>query len=183
MTKKHLMIATGAAALLAASPAFAGTATVIINSQLSVIDGCVINGSPGGASVILNFGTIQNAGAITGPIDAQTGAGAITLLCNVSSLTAAISVGPGANGSTAQPTLRNPAAAGTAAEFVPYDIYAAAGRTPASKYVPDGTSIAFNGGVITANVPSSIDFFGRIPTATNAVSGSYADPRTATVSF
>lgn len=184
MTKKLLMAATGALALMAASPAFAQTADVTINSQLAVQDGCIINGGPA-ATALLDFGLLQNAGGQTANIDAQTSTGAISVSCNVSSTTAAFTIGKGANGSTTLRTLQNAAAIGGAGEFVSYRLYATPGRTPASEYVPDGTSIPFNGGVITAGTPFEIVVYGRIAAgdANLAVSGNYTDNATGTLTF
>lgn len=183
MTRKILMATAGAVALVSGSPAFAGTANVDINTQLTVQDGCVING--GTSTALLDFGTIQNAGGTTVNIDAQTAPGAISVSCNVSSTTATFQIGKGANGSDTLRTLSNPAAAGTAGEFVPYHLYATAGRTPASEYLPSGNQIAFNGGVITAGTPFDITLYGQIAggDTSQAVAGSYTDVASGTLTF
>lgn len=183
MTKKLTMVVAGTLALIAASPALAQSANVNINSQLAVQDGCLING--GGAGALLDFGLLQNAAALTVNIDAQTLTGAIVVSCNVSSTTAAFTIGKGNNGSTILRTLANPAATGTPGEFVAYRLYATAGRTPASEYVPDGTTQPVNGGVIVAGTPFEITVYGRItaPDANPAVAGPYTDQTAGTLTF
>jgi spore coat protein U-like protein len=187
MSKKLLITVAGTAALLVASPALAGSATVDINAKLDVIDGCVINGGAGVSDVQIDFGTVQNIAAVSTDIDAQTGPtlAGINVSCNVSSTTAAFEIGKGVNGSTTVRTLTNPAAVGTPGEFVAYHLYSNAARTSAFEYRPDGTTFPVNGGVITAGVPFSIIVYGRILNgdANNAVAGSYTDTASGTLTF
>lgn len=186
MSKNVITTTAGAIALLAASPAFAGSATVSINTTLDVADGCVINGGGGASAAQIDFGTVQNIAAVTGNIDAQTGgATGINVSCNVSSTTAAFTIGKGANGSSSVRTLSNSAASGTPGEFVAYHLYSSPARTSASEYLPDGTAFPVNGGVITANAPFTIVVYGRILSGdgANAVAGSYTDNTSGTLTF
>lgn len=184
MIRNALWSAGGAAALLATAPAFAQTSDVLINFQLDVKSGCEINS--GNATALLDFG-VKQAGSTSAMIDAQTAAGAISVLCNISSTVATFEIGKGQNDGVGNLRfLNNPlVVAGGAGAQIAYRLYATPGRTPASEYVPDGTKIPVNGGVITAGAPFEITIYGRIESgdAKMAVTGTYTDQAAGTLTF
>lgn len=166
--------------LLIAVPAAAQTTDVTLDIELDVVGSCQING--GNATALLDFGS-KPAGAFTGTIDAQTAAGAISVLCNVSSTAGSFSIGPGQNDLGAQRNLVNPLVVGPLGSLA-YRLFADAGRTPASEYLPD-IKLPINGGVITTGTPFEITIYGRIEETgtTNLIAGRYADQAVGTLAF
>jgi spore coat protein U-like protein len=164
MSRKLLMAATGAAALFAAAPAWAQSASENIIVSLKVDPTCSINVNQL-LSGSLAFPTVQTAGALQGDIDAQTttsGAGGINVECNTASGVPMFAIGTGANDSGGVRRLRNI----SSGQLVPYRLYADAARSSAFEFTPDGTKRAVNGGSpVTPNVAFDIVVYGRISKA------------------
>ena len=181
MTKKLVFAAATALASLASTPAFAQrSATVLIDIQLTIANGCIIN-SNSNPTALLDFGT-QQQGSTAGPFDAQTAAGAISVLCNATSTTASFGIGPGQNDAGLGRVLTSPSAPGA---VIPYQLFSASSRSPASEYLNTGNTFLVNGGVITTGVPFEITVFGRIPSIGGGrnVAGLYTDQVTGTLTF
>jgi hypothetical protein len=174
---------------LFATDAFAQqSATVDIFVTLSVLDGCVINGSTSPSNSLLSFGTIQNPGALALDVTAQ--GQPINVLCNVDSTSATFQIDAGNNDSGGVHRLTKdrlvPLGGGTPPppRFVNYHVYARPGD-PSSEYLI-GTPIPIGGngvlggpppGVIRAGVPFDITLFGTILNTDirDAVAGTYND--------
>jgi hypothetical protein len=185
VSRKLLNAIIGAAALCTVTPAFAqSSASVTITSLLQIQDGCLINGG-GLASSLLNFGVIQNAGAVTGGRRATTsqGGGPIIVSCNVNSTTAAFQIDAGNNDSGGVHRLRNVTGIGGApGEFLEYHLYSNFALT--SEYLI-GSPIAVNGGIIASGSPFEIVVYGEIPNdqITQGVAGLYQDIVQAKLTF
>ena len=186
MNKKLVFATATALASLASAPAFAQRSEdVLIDIQLTIANGCIINSSAN-PTALLDFGIQQQVtvggGQNPGPFDAQTAAGAITVLCNATSTTASFGIGPGQNDAGLGRVLTSPSAPGA---VIPYQLFSASSRSPASEYLNTGNTFLVNGGVITTGVPFEITVFGRIPSIGGGrnVAGLYTDQVTGTLTF
>ena len=159
-------MATALPAALFATDAFAQrTASVDIFVDLTVQDGCVINGDTSSNST-LSFGTIQNPGTLAVNITAQ--GQPINVVCNVDSTTATFQIDNGNNDSAGIHRLASPTPLGGGPRFINYHVYARP-NDPSSEYLI-GTPIPIGGGVlggplpgaITAGVPFNIILHGTI---------------------
>lgn len=126
MNSNTIIKALAFGALFCATPAFAqSSAAVDVQVSLRVAAGCSINGSGtggGGTPAVLDFGTIQNAGAQQFDLTTSTisaGSTPIEVSCNVTNPAATIALSEGQNLASGSRRLAN--AAGT--QFVAYRVY------------------------------------------------------------
>lgn len=152
-----------AAAAIAATPAFAGTATNNMPVSVNVINSCTVAASP------MNFGGVTSIGGA--PINTTS---SIALTCtNGASYDVALDNGTHASGS--QRNLAN------GAVTIPYNIYLDAGRTSAWGNTSGTNTVAGTAGV-TGVV--ALTAYGQIPASASSVTaGSYTDTVTVTVTF
>lgn len=175
---------------LFATQAFAQqSAKVDILVNLTVQDGCVINGGTSPTS-ILSFGTIQNPGALSVDLTAQ--GDEITILCNVDSTTAAFQIDNGDFDLGGVHRLGDGALFGNQ-RFVNYHVFASPTYDSALEYVngvpiPIGSVPLIGGpalGTLTAGNPAKMRVYGLIYNADfrNARANTYGDTLHARLTF
>lgn len=154
-----------AAAAIAATPAFAGTATNNMPVSVNVINSCTVAASP------MNFGGVTSIG---GGVAVNT-TSSIALTCtNGASYDVALD-----NGTHAVSGQRNLANGG--GTTIPYNVYTDAART-----APWGATSGTNtvAGVAGATGAVALTAYGQIPgTAASVTAGTYTDTVTVTVTF
>lgn len=158
-----LMVSGGAANAQSVNGTLVVTATIPASCTINTV-----------GNALIDFGTV----ALSTPPVALDGNTTIPLVftCTADSTTATFTINAGVNDSGGTHRLRNPAVAGTAAEFLIYKIYPTAARTAATEYTI-GTPRSINGGIVTAGVATTVPLFARIVATENAKSlaGSYTD--------
>lgn len=156
-------------ALALASQAQAATVTGTINSTLTLIAACQVNGSAGTSGVNfgnLNFGTQD---ALFGTANAQVmgpGGGAMSILCS-NGTGASIRVRAGAHDGSSSGGTR--ALADGNGNFVPYDFYTDAGHT-----VP----LAIDGSIAvptSTGVAQTVNLYGQAKGKAGLPAGTYTD--------
>lgn len=156
-----------AASWLAPGAALAGTATNSLSSQTTVTTACNVSGST------LAFGSAINPIG-TVPVDATA---TLTIECTAATpFSVALSAGTNAGGITnfSQRKLKN------GSYTLGYQLYVDAGRT---SVWGDGTNSSTTyGGNGTGGV-LSVTIYGRLPTLTGTVPGTYTDTVTVTVTY
>jgi spore coat protein U-like protein len=188
-------IAAALPCALFATDAFAQqSATVDIFVDLTVRDGCVVNGSTSPSS-LLTFGAIQNPAALFGDVTAQ--GQPIEVRCNVDSTSATFQIDAGNNDSGGVHRLAQNqlivVGGGTPPppRFINYHVYARPGDTSSVYLI--GTPIPIGGGVlggsppgvIRAGVPFNITLYGSILNADirEAVASNYTDTLRGVLTF
>lgn len=167
--KKSNLLALACMVILAASSAFAGTATSNLNVSATVTANCLITANA------LAFGAydpiVANA---TTPLNVAT---TINVTCtNNSAATVTLDQGlTPAAGSTAAAPLRQMAGGGT---VLPYSIFQDAAHT-----IVWGNTAATGVADTGSGVQQTINVFGQIPAAQNVPAASYADTVVATITF
>ena len=154
-------------ALFGAS-ATAGTANSSISVSATVVSSCIVSGGS------LNFGSAIDPTAGSGPIDSST---SITVVCTATTPYAvALNAGLNAGGATnfSSRSIRN------GLKTLGYQLYADALHT----------TVWGDGSSATATVPGlgtgsnqSLTVYGRLPSVTGAVPGTYNDTVTVTVTY
>lgn len=165
MSKKLLMAATGAAALFAATPAFAqSTAGVILDIDMAISPTCKILGNVGNINngrTRISFGDV-NPLTQTTDVDSDgsvQGTAGVTVTCNTSSTIASFALGGGKAPSGSTRRMGGRLNGG----LVGYRVYSSASRAPGTEYT--GSPVPVNGGNIVPGAPFTIPFFGRVTLA------------------
>jgi spore coat protein U-like protein len=160
-------IALGAAAIvaLAASPAFAATATNTMPVSVNVINSCTVSASP------MSFGSLSSVGGANVDTSAD-----MSVNCTINAAYD-VAVSLGANAATG--TQRYLVSTTDATKQIPYNLYSDALRTktwgPSSPDTVTGTG---------SGVAQTLTAYGRIPSSASAVpAGTYKDTVTITVTF
>ncbi|MBN9206916.1 spore coat U domain-containing protein [Methylibium petroleiphilum] len=164
----HHLIAAAALLAVAAPATAAGTATGSFQVQATVASACTVSGS------LLNFGGSIDPLVSAVPIDASS---TLTVRCtNTTPYTVALDAGIHAGGAAVFGN-RNMS---NGAQTIGYQLYLDAGRatvwgngTASSSTVP-GTGTGSN---------QSLTIYGRLPSLTGVVPGSYSDTVTVTISY
>jgi spore coat protein U-like protein len=163
--------------LALASQAQAATVTGSINSTLTLISACQVNGSSGTSGLnfgALNFGT-QDALFVTA--NAQVlggGGGAMSILCSAGTVPA-IKVRAGLHDGQSSGGTR--ALADGAGNFVPYDLYTDTGRT---------TLLAIDGTITlptSTGVAQTVNLYGKAVGKAGLPAGVYSDTISVELSF
>ncbi|MFP3446725.1 spore coat U domain-containing protein [Pseudomonas sp. SIMBA_067] len=163
--------------LALASQAQAATVTGSINSTLTLISACQVNGSSGTSGLnfgALNFGT-QDALFVTA--NAQVlggGGGAMSILCSAGTVPA-IKVRAGLHDGQSSGGTR--ALADGAGNFVPYDLYIDTGRT---------TLLAIDGTITlptSTGVAQTVNLYGKAVGKAGLPAGVYSDTISVELSF
>jgi len=163
--------------LALASQAQAATVTGSINSTLTLISACQVNGSSGTSGLnfgALNFGT-QDALFVTA--NAQVlggGGGAMSILCSAGTVPA-IKVRAGLHDGQSSGGTR--ALADGSGNFVPYDLYTDSGRT---------TLLAIDGTITlptSTGVAQTVNLYGKAVGKAGLPAGVYSDTISVELSF
>ncbi|MBH3451145.1 spore coat protein U domain-containing protein [Pseudomonas putida] len=163
--------------LALASQTQAATVTGSINSTLTLISACQVNGSSGTSGLnfgALNFGT-QDALFVTA--NAQVlggGGGAMSILCSAGTVPA-IKVRAGLHDGQSSGGTR--ALADGAGNFVPYDLYTDTGRT---------TLLAIDGTITlptSTGVAQTVNLYGKAVGKAGLPAGVYSDTISVELSF
>ena len=163
--------------LALASQAQAATVTGSINSTLTLISACQVNGSSGTSGLnfgALNFGT-QDALFVTA--NAQVlggGGGAMSILCSAGTVPV-IKVRAGLHDGQSSGGTR--ALADGAGNFVPYDLYTDTGRT---------TLLAIDGTITlptSTGVAQTVNLYGKAVGKAGLPAGVYSDTISVELSF
>jgi len=163
--------------LALASQAQAATVTGSINSTLTLISACQVNGSSGTSGLnfgALNFGT-QDALFVTA--NAQVlggGGGAMSILCSAGTVPA-IKVRAGLHDGQSSGGTR--ALADGSGNFVPYDLYTDTGRT---------TLLAIDGTITlptSTGVAQTVNLYGKAVGKAGLPAGVYSDTISGELSF
>ncbi|HGM6309671.1 MAG: Csu type fimbrial protein [Pseudomonas putida] len=163
--------------LALASQAQAATVTGSINSTLTLISACQVNGSSGTSGLnfgALNFGT-QDALFVTA--NAQVlggGGGAMSILCSAGTVSA-IKVRAGLHDGQSSGGTR--ALADGSGNFVPYDLYTDTGRT---------TLLAIDGTITlptSTGVAQTVNLYGKAVGKAGLPAGVYSDTISVELSF
>ncbi|GLO09926.1 protein CsuA [Pseudomonas putida] len=163
--------------LALASQAQAATVTGSINSTLTLISACQVNGSSGTSGLnfgALNFGT-QDALFVTA--NAQVlggGGGAMSILCSAGTVPA-IKVRAGLHDGQSSGGTR--ALADGSGNFVPYDLYTDTGRT---------TLLAIDGTITlptSTGVAQTVNLYGKAVGKAGLPAGVYSDTISVELSF
>ena len=190
MIRTYLAMAAATVALLVGPPAFAQReAPVDILVDLTIQEGCVINGGTSPTS-ILSFGTVQNALALAVDLDAQ--GDEMSVLCNTDSTSASFQIDNGDFDSAGVHRLRDGTLFGTP-RFINYRVYASPTYDSALEYVngvpiPIGSAGVLGGpalGTITAGNAFKMRVYGRILNADvrDAPARTYGDTLHARLTF
>ncbi|MEX5503836.1 spore coat U domain-containing protein [Pseudomonas putida] len=162
---------------LVASQAQAATVTGSINSTLTLISACQVNGSSGTSGLnfgALNFGT-QDALFVTA--NAQVlggGGGAMSILCSAGTVPV-VKVRAGLHDGQSSGGTR--ALADGAGNFVPYDLYTDTGRT---------TLLAIDGTITlptSTGVAQTVNLYGKAVGKAGLPAGVYSDTISVELSF
>jgi spore coat protein U-like protein len=163
--------------LALASQAQAATVTGSINSTLTLISACQVNGSSGTSGLnfgALNFGT-QDALFVTA--NAQVlggGGGAMSILCSAGTVPV-VKVRAGLHDGQSSGGTR--ALADGAGNFVPYDLYTDTGRT---------TLLAIDGTITlptSTGVAQTVNLYGKAVGKAGLPAGVYSDTISVELSF
>ncbi|MFF7064535.1 spore coat protein U domain-containing protein [Pseudomonas sp. NPDC008258] len=163
--------------LALASQAQAATVTGTINSTLTLIAACQVNGSSGTSGLnfgALNFGTQD---ALFTTVNGQVlggGGGAMSILCSAGTVPA-IRVRAGAHDGQSSGGTR--ALADGAGNFVPYDFYTDAGRT--QLLAIDGTITL----PTSTGVAQTVNLYGQARGKAGLPAGVYTDTVAVELSF
>lgn len=187
MSRKLLMAATGAAALFAATPAFAqSTAGVILDIDMGISPTCKILGNVGNINngrTRISFGTV-NPLTQTTDVDSDgslQGTAGVTVTCNTSSTIASFALDGGKAPSGSGPRMQGRLNGG----LIAYRVYSSASRAPGTEYT--GSPVPINGGNIVPGTPYTIPFFGRVTLAEilrpDLPADAYTDLRLGTLTF
>jgi len=167
----------GGLGLALASQAQAATVTGSINSTLTLISACQVNGTSGTSGLnfgALNFGT-QDALFVTA--NAQVlggGSGAMSILCSAGTVPV-IKVRAGLHDGQSSGGTR--ALADGAGNFVPYDLYTDTGRT---------TLLAIDGTITlptSTGVAQTVNLYGKAVGKAGLPAGVYSDTISVELSF
>ncbi|GHC97105.1 Csu type fimbrial protein [Novosphingobium pokkalii] len=190
--KKLVLGVVGAAMMATAMPAMAappspanGTSSGTLDVKLTIAPGCYLvssgAGTTGGAiaNAMMDFGTVSSGS--TGSVDGQalsaSGSGSLVQVSCSSSYVGAnapsLDIGAGQNASGTQRRLLGPA--GTT---VNYNIYQDAGRNVA--WLP-GSPVDLV--IPTANTPTQVGIYGRVPSVASLADGTYTDTVTLTLTY
>ena len=157
---RKIALGIAAAAAIASTPAFAGTATGTVQVSLNVSSACSVTAQP------LDFGTTNSFAA---NIDSSS---ATTVKCTPSApYTVYVSFGANAGATTQRKLLST-----TSAATVNYDIYSDSSRTAA--WTPTSGKTGTGDGTEQA-----MTLYGRVPVQTAVAAGDYKDTVTVTVNY
>ena len=155
-------------ACLLAAPVAAGTAGTTFQVNATVVSACMVSGS------LLNFGGAIDALSSAVPLDASS---TLTVQCtNTTPYSVALSAGQNAGGATnfSSRTMKN------GSHTLGYQLYTDSAR---ATVWGDGTlgSSTVTGTGTGSN--QSLTIYGRVPTLSGAVPGTYSDTVTVTISY
>ena len=156
-----------ASALLAAGAALAGTANNTFQVTATVVSACTVSGSA------LNFGNAIDPLASATPVDASS---TLSVQCTATTpYTVALNAGANAGGGSnfGARVMKS------GANSIGYQLYLDAGR---SSIWGDGTASSTVSGTGTGSA-QNLTIYGRLPSLSNVVPGSYSDTVTVTVSY
>ena len=163
---RKIIFAAAAVVAVAATPAFAQSATNTMQVSVAVIDSCTIS------ATALDFGSPTAIGGTN--IDATS---TLTLTCTTG---ADYDVWMGF-GNYAASGQRNMAGAAVSTNRVPYNVYSNSARTTAWGNTSGTDTVA---GTAASGLPFTLTAYGRIPSTAAAVPADvYSDTVTVTVNF
>lgn len=159
----------GLSCLLAGTaPAQAGTSTGSFQVSATVISSCSVAGTT------LNFGTALDPLNSAVPVDATS---TLTVQCtNTTPYTLALSAGINAGGAS----VFGSRAMKNGARSLPYQLYLDVAR---ASVWGDGTASSLTQSGVGTGASQSVTIYGRLPSLTGIVPGSYTDTVTVTISY
>jgi spore coat protein U-like protein len=170
VTKPRLLVVALAlaAGMAASSVALAGTATGSFQVNATVISSCTVSGA------LLNFGSSIDPLAAASPLDATS---SLTVQCtNTTPYSVSLNAGLNAGSATAFSNRRMVSGAHT----LGYQLYTDNGR---STVWGDGTSSSSTNSGTGTGSSQTLTIYGRVPSLSGVVPGTYADTVTVTISY
>ena len=154
--------------LLAALPGQAATATASISVTATFISSCTVSGGT------INFGSAIDPTSAAVPIDASTN---LTVICsNTTPYSVALNAGTNAGGASAF----SARAVKNGASTLGYQLYSDVLHTVVWG---DGTSTSTTSPGVGTGSNQSMTVYGRLPSVTGAIPGTYTDAVTVTVTY
>jgi spore coat protein U-like protein len=161
-------LAAALIAALAGTGAWAATATGSFQVNATVVSSCTVSGA------LLNFGSAIDPLAASVPLDASS---SLTVQCtNTTPYAVALNAGLNAGGASTFTARRMTNGAHTMA----YQLYTDSGR---STVWGDGTSSSSTSSGTGTGSTQTLTVYGRVPSLSGAVPGTYADTVTVTISY
>lgn len=163
---KNLWAGAGAVAM-AAGAAHGATSSGTFPVNATVVSSCTVSGT------LLNFGTALDPLAAAVPVDASS---ALTVTCtNTTPYTVALDAGVNAGSSSfAGRSMKNGSYA------MGYQLYVNSGR---STVWGDGTGGSSTASGVGTGSAQTLTVYGRVPSLTGAVPGTYTDTVTVTITY